>query len=155
MDSIDYKILNILQKNSRQKASAISPEVNLSVSAVIERIRKMEREGILQKYTIKVDHKRLGYDLTAFVGVTLELPIYYDNFIQVTREMSSVLFCNYVTGEFDFILKVMATATEELEKIHHEIMKIKGVLSIKTFFVLSNCKDDVQIPEDSFLNFDH
>lgn len=142
MDKIDYDILKLLQRNSRQKASSISESVHLSVSAVIERIRKMEREGIIQAFTIKLDYKKLGYDMSAYIGVTLEHPNNYDEFINKISNMESVISCNYVTGEFDFLLVIMTTSTEGLEKVHREIKMIKGVMGIKTFFVLSNIKDD-------------
>ena len=58
MDAIDYKILKILQKNARETASNISKEIHLSVSAVIERIRKMEETGVIKEYTIIVDEKK-------------------------------------------------------------------------------------------------
>ncbi len=149
MDSIDLNILNLLQKNARQKASAISEGVHLSVSAVIERIRKMEKEGIIKNFTVTLDTKKLGYDITAYVGVTLEHPNCYDGFIEVINCMPSVLSCSYITGDFDFLLKVMTDTTDGLEKIHREIKTIKGVMAIKTFFVLSNVKDEISIPEDS------
>ena len=60
MDAIDYKILKILQKNARETASNISKEIHLSVSAVIERIRKMEETGVIKEYTIIIDEKKTG-----------------------------------------------------------------------------------------------
>ena len=74
MDSIDYKILKILQKNARETASNISKEIHLSVSAVIERIRKLEESRVIQEYTIIVDEKRTGNGMTALMEVSLEHP---------------------------------------------------------------------------------
>lgn len=68
MDAIDYKILKILQKNARETASNISKEIHLSVSAVIERIRKMEETGVIKEYTIIVDEKKTGNEMTAADG---------------------------------------------------------------------------------------
>ena len=67
MDNVDIKILNYLIENSRQKASSISEEINLSVSAVLERIRKLENSGIIKKYTMVLDRKKIGYDMLAFI----------------------------------------------------------------------------------------
>ena len=72
MDAIDYKILKILQKNARETASNISKEIHLSVSAVIERIRKMEETGVIKEYTIIVDEKKTGNEMTALMEVSLE-----------------------------------------------------------------------------------
>ena len=67
MDAIDYKILHCLKENARQKASAIGEEINLSVSAVLERIRKMEKCGLIEGYTVVLDQKQLGNDMTALM----------------------------------------------------------------------------------------
>lgn len=72
MDAIDYKILKILQKNARETASNISKEIHLSVSAVIERIRKMEETGVIKEYTIIVDEKKTGNEMTALMEVSLD-----------------------------------------------------------------------------------
>ena len=71
MDAIDYKILKILQKNARETASNISKEIHLSVSAVIERIRKMEETGVIKEYTIIVDEKKTGNEMTASIRSSL------------------------------------------------------------------------------------
>ena len=71
MDNIDYKILKILQKNARETASNISKEIHLSVSAVIERIRKLEESRIIREYTIIVDEKKTGNDMIALMEVSL------------------------------------------------------------------------------------
>ena len=74
MDQIDYAILRILKQNARETASNISKEVHLSVSSVMNRIRQMEDSGIIQGYEVKVDSKKLGFDVTAFMEVSLEHP---------------------------------------------------------------------------------
>ena len=82
MDNIDYKILKILQKNARETASNISKEIHLSVSAVIERIRKLEESRIIREYTIIVDEKKTGNDMIALMEVSLEHPRYFDHFAE-------------------------------------------------------------------------
>ena len=72
MDSMDRSILKCLSENSRRSATDISQAVHLSVAAVIERIRKMERKGIIQQYTIVADQHKLGNDVTALMEVSLE-----------------------------------------------------------------------------------
>ena len=71
MDAIDYKILKILQKNARETASNISKEIHLSVSAVIERIRKMEETGVIKEYTIIVDEKKTGNEMSIRSSLTV------------------------------------------------------------------------------------
>lgn len=73
MDSIDVKILGCLKENARQNASAIGEYVNMSVSAVIERIKKLENSGVIQQYTLLLDTKKIGKDISAFISVSLSI----------------------------------------------------------------------------------
>ena len=106
MDQIDYKILKALQENARETASNISKQIHLSVSAVIERIHKLEENHVIDKYTIIVDEKQVGNLLTALMEVALEKPMYYDGFADAIQEMDSVVSCYYVTGSMDLLLKI-------------------------------------------------
>ena len=142
MDAIDVKILQHLVQNARQKASAISKEVNLSVSAVIERIHKMEESGVIRGYTVQLDQKRLGNDITAWIEVCLEHPRYYDAFVARAREMEHIMTCHYLTGDFDFMIYVAAESSEVLEAVHRQIKSLDGVSSTKTHFVLKAVKEN-------------
>ena len=73
MDSMDRSILKCLSENSRQSATQISRQVHLSIAAVIERIRKLERSGIIQRYTIVADQHKIGNEVTALMEVSLEI----------------------------------------------------------------------------------
>ena len=77
---LDYKILNILKENGRETASDISKAIHLSVSAVLDRIKKMEESGIIKGYTVRVDAKALGNDVTALMEISLEHPRFHDSF---------------------------------------------------------------------------
>ena len=78
MDEIDVKILKCLKANARENASVISDHVGMSVSAVIERIRKLEASGLIRKHTTIIDNKKAGKDITAFMFISLEHPKYIE-----------------------------------------------------------------------------
>ena len=143
MDKIDIKILDCLKKNARVKASVISKEIHLSVSAVLERIHKMEDSGIIKDYTIVVDEGKLGNGTSALMEVSLEHPKYYDLFTEAIRENKNIVFCYYLTGDFDFMLKILCRSSEDLEKIHREIKSLEGVCNTKTYFILKDIKNDI------------
>lgn len=148
MDAIDYKILHCLKENARQKASAIGDAINLSVSAVLERIRKMEKCGLIKGYTVMLDQKQLGNDMTALMEVCLEHPRYYDSFTDMVRSNENIVSCDYLTGDFDFILKILTDTSESLEYIHRQIKSLDGVSNTRTHFVLKNVKNErTVIPE--------
>ncbi|MEE0639137.1 MAG: winged helix-turn-helix transcriptional regulator [Acutalibacteraceae bacterium] len=85
MDKIDVKIIECLKKNARENASVIGSQVNMSVSAVIERIKKLEANGIIKQYTVVLDSKKLGMDITAFISVSMEHPKYNNNFNEFVK----------------------------------------------------------------------
>lgn len=148
MDKIDLEILRLLKQNARARASAIGAKVNLSVSAVIERIRRLEEAQTIRAFTVTVDQKQLGLDLTALMEVSLEHPKYFDDFCDMIRANPYIVDCYYLTGEFDFMLKIYTDSSDSLERIHREIKSMKGVQSTKTHFVLKSIKNDVSvIPE--------
>ena len=142
MDSIDYKILKCLKENARENASAISQQVNLSVSAVIERIKKLESAGIIEKYTVVLNQKLLGNTMLALMEVSLEHPKFYDSFTEKVKKHENIASCYYITGDFDFMLKIVTDSSEGLEKVHRDIKCIEGVSLTKTHFVLSGLKND-------------
>lgn len=148
MDRVDTAILACLTKNARMKASDIGKEINLSVSAVIERIKKMEANATIQKYTVVLNQKLMGNDLIALIEVSLEHPKYYDAFTEIVSNDKSIQECHYLTGEFDFMLKVLTDSSESLEEIHRKIKSLSGVQSTKTHFVLKTIKNEMSVIPD-------
>ena len=145
MECIDLSILRCLKENSRQTASMISQSINLSVSAVIERIRKMEAKGMIQRYTVVLDEKQLGNDLTVFVSVRLEHPRYGTEFAKAASRHANVSECYYIAGDVDYLLKITTDSSRSLEAIHQEIKEMPGVSWTKTLYVLSTIKNDVSV----------
>ena len=124
MDKIDYKILNILKENGRETASDISKAIHLSVSAVLDRIKKMEEAGIIKGYTVRVDSKALGNDVTALMEISLEHPRFHDSFTEVIMGHPNILDCYYLTGDYDFVIKITCASSDELESIHLSLIHI-------------------------------
>ncbi len=148
MDALDFKILECLKDNSRVNATDISAKINLSTSAVIERIKKLESSGVIKQYSILVDHKLLGRDLTAFILVRLDHPKYYEGFVEEVKQNGAIAECHYIAGDFDFLLKVITEAGKTLEDVLNNIKSIKGVSLTRTSVVLSTNKYDVCLLEN-------
>ena len=141
MDILDYKILSLLKTNAREKASANSREIHLSVSSVIERIHKLETSGIIQSYTIITDEAAIGNDLTALMEISLEHPRFTENFVQYIKSNPNIVSCYYLTGEFDYMLKICCHSSKELEEIHREIKQQEGIRMTRTHYVLRTEKN--------------
>ena len=142
MDQLDYDILDCLKENGREKASVISEKVNLSVSAVTERIRKLEQQGVIRGYTALTDKKQLGMVMIAIMEISLEHPKFYDGFTKLVAETEEIASCYYLTGDFDFVLKIYASDSEHLEEIHRKIKSIKGVGNTRTHITLKTVKEE-------------
>ena len=148
MDIIDYKILECLKENSRENATNIGAKINLSTSAVIERIKKIESSGLIEGYTTIIDQSALGRELMAFIYVSLEHPKYNEDFIQAVKNNSSIAECHYIAGDFDFILKVITKTGKSLEGVLNDIKAINGVSLTRTSVVLSTNKCEVCLLPD-------
>ena len=98
MDNLDYQILNELRTNARQTASDISKSIHLSVSTVIERIKKMEKSGLIQYYTVITDDAKMGNDITVLMEISMEHPRYNEDFIHQVNTHPNIIACSYLTG---------------------------------------------------------
>lgn len=148
MDIIDYRILTCLKENSRENATNIGAKINLSTSAVIERIKKLEASGLIEGYTTIINQGALGREITAFIYVSLEHPKYNENFIRAVKENYSIAECHYIAGDFDFILKVITQTGKSLEGVLNDIKAIGGVSLTRTSVVLSTNKCEVCLLPD-------
>lgn len=148
MDAIDHRILACLKENSRENATNIGAKINLSPSAVIERIRKLENSGLIQQYTTIINQNVIGRELMAFINVRLEHPQHYERFVEIINGNASIAECYYIAGDFDFLLKVVTTTGKTLEEILTYIKSIEGVSLTRTTVVLSTNKHEVCLLPD-------
>ena len=151
MEEIDVKILKCLRTNAREIASVISEKVNMSVSAVIERIRKLEASGLIERHTTILNSAKAGKDVNAFFEVSLEHPKYIDRFQAVVRENKEILECHYITGDFDFMLRVVTDNTPSLERLLNTVKSLPGVQNTRTILILSTVKDEHSVDPDELL----
>ena len=121
-------------------ASQISAQVNLSVSAVIERMKKLEGSGLIRGYTVVVDAKQAGYDTQAMIFVRLEHPKYNQSFSEQMCAHPSVMECYYTTGDFDYMARILVGSTEEMTRVLNDIKQMPGVSLTRTYVVLENIK---------------
>lgn len=140
-DQVDLKILCILQENGRARLADIADEVELSAPAVMERVKKLEAGGVIKGYHAVVDAKKVGKDITAFIGVSIGHQRDINGFAVQMVQYPDVLECHHVTGEESFILKVKSANTASLERLLGEIRSLEGVTRTVTSVVLSTAKE--------------
>lgn len=151
LDQIDLKILSILQSQGRCHLSEIAKEVDLSAPAVMERVKRLEAHGVIKGYHAVLDAKKIGKDITAFIGVSVSHQRDIDEFASAMLHEHDVLECHHVTGEESFILKVKTANTGSLEKLLGEIRSMEGVTRTVTKVVLSTPKESQRLEFDKEL----
>jgi Lrp/AsnC family leucine-responsive transcriptional regulator len=137
LDAIDLQILSILQSNGRIPHTKLADQVGLSAPSVIERVKKLEDGGFISGYYAALDARRLGKDVTAFIGVSIAHPKTIGLFEQTVDLLEDVLECHHVTGQHTILLKVKTENTTSLERLISSIRSIDGVARTETMVVLS------------------
>jgi Lrp/AsnC family leucine-responsive transcriptional regulator len=145
LDDIDRRILAQLQEDCKTPLAHVGRRVGLSAPSVMERIRKLEEAGIIRGYHGVLDSRKVGLDVTAFIGVSMS-----SNGIQHLEDvlvgMDEVLECHHVTGAYTVLLKVRTQNTQALEQLISRVRQLDGVLRTETLVVLSTQLERTLIP---------
>lgn len=145
LDRTDLLILEQLQENCKRPLAAIGEKVGLTAPSVMERIHKLEQAGVVREYVAVLDARRLGKDITAFIGVSINHPRAIAAFEQAVRHQEEVLDCHHVTGAYTLMLKVKADDTDNLERVIGRLREIEGVTRTETMVVLSTHTERTRI----------
>ena len=143
LDETDVKILEILQENGRITNAKLAEMVGISPPSMLERVRKLEASGIIDKYVTILDRKKIGYGLTAIIIVSLSLHQVssLQKVVEKLAGLEEVQECYQLTGDVDFLLKV---ATKDMDSytefVNFKLSGIPGIQNIKTSFVLDTIK---------------
>lgn len=141
MDATDIKILKLLQENSRISVSQLSKSVNMSLSAVSERLRKLETSEIISQYTTILNPLKLEKDLAVMMTISLENPENAKEFLEFIQSEKEITECHYITGAYDYMLKIITKNTSTLEHIMNKIKTIPNVKKTQTNVILSSPKN--------------
>jgi Lrp/AsnC family leucine-responsive transcriptional regulator len=146
MDAIDCRLVDLLQANGRATQLELARAVGLSQPAVAERIKKLEERGVILGYTARVDATRLGRDITAFIGVGIEHPKFFDGFTRAVQGLEEVLECHRVAGADSYLLKVKTRNTGTLDRLLVEVLRtLPGVTRTHTTIVLASLKETTHV----------
>ncbi|MTK11861.1 MAG: Lrp/AsnC family transcriptional regulator [Clostridiaceae bacterium] len=145
MDSLDVKILKLLENNARVTASEISSKINLSIPAVSDRLKKLDASGVIEKYTVIINSKKLNRNLTVIMFISLESPKYTNKFLEEVQREEEILECHYLAGDYDYALKIITENTETLEKLLNKIKGLNGISKTKTTVSLSTIKNNYSV----------
>jgi Lrp/AsnC family leucine-responsive transcriptional regulator len=150
LDVIDRKILALIQDNAKLSQAELAKAVGLTAPSVNERIRKLERGGVIRGYVALLDVRKLGHDITAFVEIFIEHPKFESGFIEAVAVLDEVLECHHITGEFSLLLKVRVRDMAAFRKLLIEKLNtVRGVRQTRTLIVLATAKEQLRIKIDS------
>ncbi|HVN84500.1 MAG TPA: Lrp/AsnC family transcriptional regulator [Candidatus Binatia bacterium] len=145
LDATDLHILSILQDDCKQPLAKVGDQVGLSPPSVIERIKKLEEAGVILDYRAILDARKIGKDVTAFIGVEISHPKLISAFEIAVSAVDELLECHHVTGQHTLLLKVKTSNTATLEDLIRQIRSIEGVTRTETMVVLSTHTERTQI----------
>jgi len=149
LDGTDRKILELLQTNSNITNSQLAQEIGLSPAPTLERVKKLENSEVIKSYHAVIDPAAVGMGVTTFVFVSLKghNKDNIERFIMAIKEIEEVIECHHVTGQADFILKIVAPDIPAYQKLMLEkVSNIEVVDNMQSTVILSTFKDSKVIP---------
>jgi Lrp/AsnC family leucine-responsive transcriptional regulator len=147
IDDIDLRILDMLQRNGKLSQAKIAGAVGLTTPSVNERIKKMERHGMIKGFVALLDHEKMGLPLTAYVDVALEHPRFEKSFLDDLEKLLAVQECHYLAGDFAYRLKVKAANPAALaDFLQQRLLAIRGVNRARTCLSLASKKESTLLP---------
>ncbi len=143
-DQLDHTILQELQNDGRISVADLARKIHLSPPAVYQRIKRLERAGVIRQYVALVDREAAGYDLLCFVRVSLQQHTKgsLSQFQTAVEDHPAVMECYHTAGSYDLLLKVVVHNQKELERfVSDHLMALDGIEKIETSLVLTEMKN--------------
>ena len=148
LDHIDRQILRELQKDSSRSTAEIADRVGLSMNACWRRIKQLQRQGIVRKQVTLLDPNALGLGLTAFVQVrtSQHTEEWFDQFAGSIRQIEEVVEFHRVSGDFDYLLKVIVSDIADYDRVYKRIIKAAPLQDVTSYFSMEKIKETTEIP---------
>ena len=148
LDKLDRRILALLQKDGRLSMKELGEQVGLSITPCIERVKRMERDGVISGYYARLNPQALGASLLMFVQITLSNKSgeMFDQFRREVLRIPQVLECHLVSGDFDYIIKARIHEMNEYRKLLGDILlRLPGALQSKSYVVMEEIKETLTL----------
>ncbi|MFV1883573.1 MAG: Lrp/AsnC family transcriptional regulator [Balneola sp.] len=149
LDEFDKKIIRILQKEGRLSNKELSERINLTTTPTLERVRRLEKQKVIEGYSAIVNKESIGKGFSAFVSVTLSIHQLnlLDEFTSAIKSIPEILACYNTTGEGDFLLYIVARDVKDFEQLlRSKLANLPDVQRLRTSIVLSTIKEESNIP---------
>jgi Lrp/AsnC family transcriptional regulator for asnA, asnC and gidA len=142
VDKTDLRILEILMLDAKRPFTEVARKAFVSSGTVHVRVNKMEEAGIIEKTTLKINYARLGYDITAFIGVFLQKSALYDQVLDQLKKIPEITSIHYTTGNYSMFVKIHCKDTNHLKAVlHDKIQQVEGIERTETMISLEESLD--------------
>ncbi len=149
IDEISLKILKILQNKARIPNVEVAREIGMAPSAVLERIRKLEKRGFIDGYEVRLNAQRFRRSLVGFIHITVDKRAEEENVANVLADIDEIQEVHFIAGNDGYLVKVRVAGPLELDRlVRNKIRVIQGVCATQTSVVLSTIKETARIPID-------
>lgn len=137
IDKLDKQILSLLMRNAKMPYTEIAKKLFVSGGTIHVRMKKLEEAGIVNGYNLSIDYGKLGYDISAFLGIYLDKSSLYDHVADELESIPEIVAAHYTTGLYNIFAKVVCRDTTHLrEVLHDKIQKISGIQRTETIISL-------------------
>ncbi|AJC17669.1 MULTISPECIES: Lrp/AsnC ligand binding domain-containing protein [Pandoraea] len=151
LDRLDRRILTLLQQDGRMSMKDLSEQVGLSITPCIERVKRMERDGVIMGYFARVNPAALGAALLVFVEITLDHKSgnMFDQFRREVLRIPEVMECHLISGDFDYLIKARIREMSEYRKLLGDILlQLPGAVQSKSYVVMEEIKETLTVHVD-------
>ena len=147
-DAIDHSILNKLQKNGRLSNVQLADEVGLSESACLRRVRLLEESGVIDRYVMLINQGAIGKPDNVFVRVSLDGQQHEKlaAFEAEVARVSEVMECYLMSGDFDYLLRVITKDNSDYMRVHNQLTSLPGVMRVQSSFALRTVMKKTEVP---------
>ncbi|MDO6737572.1 Lrp/AsnC family transcriptional regulator [Wenyingzhuangia sp. 2_MG-2023] len=144
MDTIDKKILMLLQENAKQNTKEIANKIGLTVSPTFERIKKLEQKGYIKKYSAVLDRAKIDKSIIVFCQISLQTHSkeLLESFKKEISTIKEITGCHHMSGNYDFLLKIAVNDINEYQKfVVDKLSVVKGISNVQSSFVIEEVLD--------------
>jgi len=148
-DAFDHAIVHALQADGRMSNVQLAERINLSESATLRRVRALEEVGLIEGYTARINQARAGLPNNVFMNITLQSQDQadLDAFERAVQDVPEVMECYLMTGDFDYLLRVVVADTADFERVHSKkLTRLPGVSRVQSSFALRTVRKSSELP---------
>lgn len=149
MDNTDLKILKLLQHNAQYTHKEIADKIGLTITPIYERIKRLEKDGVIQRYVALLDQDQLNLSLVAFTNISLKehSKDYIKKFEEEITKIESVVECYHIAGQYDYMLKIVIKDMKAYQLVViNQLASMENIANVTSSFVMTEVKKSTELP---------